>query len=111
LQNGAGSAGGDGGGDSAGEPGEGHIENTLFDPTELDSQREATRLRSDPSGEGLTTSEIIAGAASAGFATTAYREVFQDYDEVAEEVIGQDTIPGGYRYYVRRYFDLISPRQ
>ena len=31
-------------------------------------------------------------------------------EAVAEEVMDQDTIPSGYRYYVRRYFDLISPR-
>ena len=29
---------------------------------------------------------------------------------VAEEALKQDEIPAGYRFYVRRYFDLIRPR-
>ena len=89
---------------------DGHIDDTLLDPTELGGQRSATRERSRDTGEGSTTSEIIAGAASGGFATTPYREVYQDYEAVTEEVMERESIPGGYRYYVRRYFELISPR-
>ena len=29
----------------------------------------------------------------------------------SEDVLEQDTIPAGYEFYVRRYFQLIRPRQ
>jgi len=29
---------------------------------------------------------------------------------VAEDVLQQEHIPGGYEFYVRRYFQLIRPR-
>jgi hypothetical protein len=29
---------------------------------------------------------------------------------VAEEALNKDESPGGYRFYVRRYFQLIRPR-
>jgi len=33
-----------------------------------------------------------------------------EYHTVAEEALNKDEIPGGYRFYVRRYFQLIRPR-
>jgi hypothetical protein len=90
--------------------GTGHIENEELDPTELGGERHERQARTEDSGEGASTSEIIAGAASGGFATTPYRQVYQEYSQVHEEVMDRDQIPGGYRFYIRRYFDLIAPR-
>ena len=39
-----------------------------------------------------------------------YKKVYAEYKTVAEEALKQDEIPAGYRFYVRRYFDLIRPR-
>ena len=86
------------------------MENELLDPTELGGDRATTRANTRDTGEGESTSEIIAGAASEGFATTRYRRVYQEYERITEEVMEQDRIPGGYRFYIRRYFELISPR-
>ena len=47
------------------------------------------------------------------FANTAseqYRRVFGDYHAVAEEVLDQQHVPPGSRYYINRYFQLIRPR-
>jgi hypothetical protein len=62
-------------------------------------------------GDGQTKSEIIESAASGGFASQGYKDVFVEYEDVAEEVLESEQVPPGYRYYVRRYFDLIRPRE
>lgn len=90
--------------------GTGTQEATHLDPTELGGERHATRARTNDTGQGASTSEIIAGAASGGFASTPYRQVYQEYSQVHEEVMDRDQIPGGYRFYIRRYFELIAPR-
>ena len=50
------------------------------------------------------------GAAERGFASKGYNKVYREYHTVAEEALEKDEIPGGYRFYVRRYFQLIRPR-
>jgi hypothetical protein len=37
--------------------------------------------------------------------------VYKDYRTYAEQQINKDEIPDGYRFYVRRYFQLIRPRE
>jgi len=53
---------------------------------------------------------LIYGAAERGFVGRGYKKVFTDYQTVAEESLAKDEIPPGYRFYVRRYFQLIRPR-
>jgi hypothetical protein len=61
-------------------------------------------------GKGPKRSEVILGAADKGFVGKGYKKVYAEYKTVAEEALKQDEIPAGYRFYVRRYFDLIRPR-
>jgi hypothetical protein len=61
-------------------------------------------------GNGPSVSQVILGAADKGFVVKGYKQVYADYKTVAEEALKQDEIPAGYRFYVRRYFDLIRPR-
>jgi hypothetical protein len=49
-------------------------------------------------------------SAERGFVGKGYQRVFTDYETVAEQVMDKDEIPPGYRFYVRRYFQLIRPR-
>ncbi len=63
------------------------------------------------SGEGTASAEVIYGAAQRGFVGKGYKDVFTQYQSVAEQVIDKDDIPPGYRFYVRRYFQLIRPRE
>ena len=58
-----------------------------------------------------TSSEVVFGAAEGGFAGARYQKVYTQYHTVAEDVLELDTIPAGYEFYVRRYFQLIRPRQ
>ena len=61
-------------------------------------------------GQGAASSQVIYGAAERGFVGHGYKQVFTDYQTVAEQALSQDEIPSGYRFYVRRYFQLIRPR-
>ncbi len=61
-------------------------------------------------GAGPTRSEVVSAAASGGFASTPYREAYEYERRVAEEVLDQEQVPPGYRFYVQRYFEMIRPR-
>ncbi len=62
-------------------------------------------------GQGQASSEVVFGAAERGFTGSRYQKVFTQYRTVAEDVLERDTIPAGYEFYVRRYFQLIRPRE
>ena len=62
-------------------------------------------------GQGAASAEVIHGAAERGFVGKEYRDVYREYETVAEQSLEHDQIPPGYRFYVRRYFQLIRPRE
>jgi hypothetical protein len=110
---GAGKEGGDSDapGSEAGKgAGHGHDDNLAGDPTKLDSKTHDVTAAGVDSGQGAASAEVIYGAAERGFVGKGYQRVFTDYQTVAEQVMAQDEIPPGYRFYVRRYFQLIRPR-
>lgn len=86
-----------------------HDARTLDEATTSDGKTRDSRLTGSPS-KGPSRSETILDAADRGFATTDYRKVYTEYHGHAEQVLEQDEIPSGYRFYVRRYFQLIRPR-
>lgn len=91
------------------EAGEGAGNRELGEETHMDSAGEDSQVDGRDSG-GPTRSEIIKAASEEGFATTEYKDVFVDYETVLEEVMDREKVPAGYRYYVKRYFELIQPR-
>lgn len=70
-----------------------------------------TQVEGQDTGQGQSRSQVILGAAERGFANRGYTKVYREYHTVAEEALNKDEIPGGYRFYVRRYFQLIRPRE
>jgi hypothetical protein len=90
--------------------GEGHDPNVRGKATELKSGVVDTEISGSDTGQGPTRSQAILGAAERGFVAHGYRKVFTEYETVAEESLAKEDIPGGYRYYVKRYFQLIRPR-
>src|SRR6185369_12835852 len=90
--------------------GQGHDENLAGDPTKLEGKTQDVTAAGVDSGQGSASAEVIYGAAERGFVGKGYQQVFTDYQTVAEQVMTQDEIPPGYRFYVRRYFQLIRPR-
>jgi hypothetical protein len=108
-QNGQSQPGSNGGGDKE-SWGTGHDPNVAGDATRLKGQTEDVTAAGADTGQGAASSQVIYGAAERGFVGRGYKKVFTDYQTVAEESLAKDDIPPGYRFYVRRYFQLIRPR-
>lgn len=99
--------------DPNGPPGDG-----IGDSSDPNLQGQATKLKArhknlmvkGQESAGPTRSEVILGASEKGFATSHYRRVYREYTEIIEEVLKREEVPLGYKYYVKRYFQLIKPR-
>lgn len=104
--------GGDKPGDQPGGSGVGdqHDPNHRGDPRTIASKTNATRVKGTE-GDGPSRSETIAAAAQKGFASRNYKRVYGDYSSLAEESMTKEAVPSGYRYFVKRYFELIKPRE
>ena len=110
-----GSQAGQGGqGEGSGQPGswgEGHDPNVQGKATASKMGTEETHVEGADTGQGSSRSQVIQGAAERGFASRSYRKVYTEYHQVAEESLAKDEIPDGYRSFVKRYFQLIRPRE
>jgi hypothetical protein len=84
--------------------------NVRGDKSDLAGKTQDVTAAGVDTGQGPSTSQVIYGAADRGFTGRGYKKVFTDYQTVAEEVLNSDEIPAGYEFYVRRYFQLIRPR-
>lgn len=102
---------GGGGGQGGKKWGTGHDQNVQGGATNPQMQTQDTQVQGQNAGNGPTRSQVILGAADRGFASRGYKQVYTEYHTVAEESLNKDEIPGGYRFYVRRYFQLIRPRE
>lgn len=100
----------EGDGDQGSGAGTDHDPSSLTDPTDRDGDHRTVAVHGDDRGRGPSRSEVIRGGAARGFASRDYERVYAEYQAHAERAIEQDEIPAGYRFYVRRYFDLIRPR-
>ncbi len=101
---------GQGAGQGGQQYGSGHDPNLKGEASELQGSTKDVSAAAADTGEGSASSEVIYSAAQRGFVGRGYKQIFTDYQTVAEQVIEQDEIPSGYRFYVRRYFQLIRPR-
>lgn len=93
------------------EPGSGHDPNLAGDPSKTGGKTQDVMAVAPDTGEGTASSEVIYSAAERGFTSGEYSRIFTDYKTVAEDVIEREGIPPGYRSHVRRYFQLIRPRE
>jgi hypothetical protein len=103
-----GNAAGQGGGQTYGS---GHDPNARGSASNLKSSTQDVSAVARDTGQGTASSEVIYGAAQRGFVGRGYQKVYTDYRSVAEQVMNQEQIPPGYRFYVQRYFQLIRPRE
>jgi hypothetical protein len=108
-EGGQGEAGGQGGGKGR-RWGDGHDPNTQGKPTDPKMGTQDTQVQG-ASSPGASRSQVILGAAERGFASQGYKKVYTEYHQVAEESLAKDEVPGGYQFYVKRYFQLIRPRE
>ncbi|MGH7269953.1 MAG: hypothetical protein ACREJ3_05940, partial [Polyangiaceae bacterium] len=91
--------------------GDGHDPHLQGRATNPKMGTEDTEVSGADTGQGPSRSQVILGAAQRGFASHGYEKVYTEYHQVAEESFAKDAIPGGYRFYVKRYFQLIRPRE
>lgn len=91
--------------------GQGAGDRDLGEENKLDSKRVDQKVDPELKGKGPSRSEIIKGASEEGFANRRYKEVYGDYSSVVEEVMEKEKVPKGYRFYIKRYFQLIKPRE
>ena len=110
-QQGSGDKPGGGAGKGGNSWGKGHDANLEGDKTHLKGQTKDVTAAAKDTGQGKASSQVIYGAAQRGFVGRGYQKVYTDYHTVAEQVMKHDQIPPGYRFYVRRYFQLIRPRE
>jgi hypothetical protein len=102
--------GGEGGGQGGREWGVGHDPNPLGKATNPKMGTQDTQVQG-AAAQGASRSQVILGAAERGFTSRGYKKVYTEYHQVAEESLAKDEIPGGYLFYVKRYFQLIRPRE
>lgn len=96
--------------DSAPLPGKDHDPHLQDAETLLGGKGKATHVAGDK-GSGPNRAQTIVHAARGGFASQAYRRVYQEYSAIHEAVIDQTHLPKDKQWYVRRYFELIRPRE
>lgn len=108
--NGEGQEPGTGQGPGGEQWGTGSSDDIKGDPSKLQGQTQDVAAAGIDSGEGDASVEVVYGAAERGFTGRGYKKVYTDYKTVAEEVMDHDEIPPGYKFFVRRYFQLIRPR-
>lgn len=89
--------------------GEGHDDNLTGDATEKGGHTKDEDLQG-VQGKGPSRRQTILAAAQKGFATAKYQEVYADYKRIVEEVMRSEKVPSSYKYYVKRYFNQIRPK-
>jgi hypothetical protein len=104
-------SGGSGSGSQRGRWGDGHDPNVAGKETDPKMGTQDSQVQGADSAQGGSRSQVILGAAERGFASRPYQRVYTEYHQVAEESLAKDEVPGGYRFYVKRYFQLIRPRE
>lgn len=62
-------------------------------------------------GAGPDIKKVFSDAAKKGFARQGWRDVYNEYSQVADDMLDQEQIPPGRRSVVRQYFELIRPRK
>jgi chemotaxis protein histidine kinase CheA len=89
--------------------GDEHDPNVTADPTKLGDAKFKEDQLEGLKGKGPSRRATILTSAKKGFASVSYSKVYADYQKVIEQVMNQEKVPPGYRYYIKRYFQRIRP--
>ncbi len=92
------------------QAGVGHDERIRGAATHIDARLNTVNVAGQHR-DGPGRSQIIRTAAQEGFTGQSYRDIHTEYWNHAREVVHAGEVPPGYRGYVRRYFQLIRPRE
>jgi hypothetical protein len=83
--------------------------NTDGEMTEIGSERKQEFVKGE-AGDGPSESERTHSPEGRQAATRRYREAYQKYRRMTEAALDTEPIPLGHRQTIRRYFELIRPR-
>jgi hypothetical protein len=62
-------------------------------------------------GEGETLQQFLPGVADASKSKRRYKELYEAMAPAAEDAVVQENIPLGSRFFIKRYFESIRPRE
>lgn len=94
------------GGDSYGDG----SQDPLGDPNSMKVNARNVRVNAKE-GRGATRAEIISTASQDGFASVDYQDVYRDYESFAQNAMDRETMPAPQRRKIKRYFQMIQPRE
>ena len=60
-------------------------------------------------GEGTSTIQTSKTSAEGQQSAVSYKDAYTKYQKLSEDVLTQEQIPLGYKFYVKRYFESIKP--
>jgi hypothetical protein len=89
--------------------GTGAGDDPVGDPTNKSGNTKDADLEGQLGSKGGSRRETILAAAQKGFASKAYKDVYQKYEQIVEVVMRNEKLPSSYKYYVKRYFAKIHP--
>ncbi len=82
--------------------------NVLGDKTKLQANRKVEEITGNP-GEGPSEMETTHSPEGRQKSGRAYKESYQKYKKMSEDVLDTEPIPLGHRQTIRKYFELIRP--
>ena len=82
--------------------------NVLGDKTKLQANRKVEEITGNP-GEGPSEMETTHSPEGKQKAARAYKDSYQKYKKMSEDVLDNEPIPLGHRQTIRKYFELIRP--
>ncbi len=99
----------------SGMPGSEHDIGTTNNPYGQQQQKSAALPLSEQAngvnGAGTSLHNFISATGDTSKATRSYRDLYNSMLPAAEDAIDQESIPLGSRFYVKRYFQSIRPKQ
>ena len=87
------------------------IPNLIGDATRIDSGSATTRACRAKRAPGRRAARPSSARPRRASRRRSYKRVYGDYTAVVEEVMSKEKVPPGYRFYIKRYFQLIKPRE
>jgi hypothetical protein len=85
-------------------------QNIFGEATSLEANRQLQQVKGEE-GEGVSFSEVLKVVEEGQRSSVGYRKVYSKYSKLSEEALSREEIPLGYRYYVKRYFEMIRPEE
>jgi hypothetical protein len=99
----------------AGNPGtendKGTSDNPLGDKRDAAGKEARSQQLAGRLGEGETLQQFLPSGGDASRSSRRYQELYQAMAPAAEEAVLQENIPLGSRFFIKRYFEAIRPKE